>query len=222
MELIKRFRRPHFITALVLVLLVMGYQNCSNTANMNFSSTGQQKGDGIETILADENLLPDDQPDGQPTPPPSQDDEDQDDSNMPPSTDDPPEQEDEYYVAECNRLDRNIRSAVALADGSDLRDVTGNFAYKAKSVGQIVNVKGNIKVIASAANAKIAAVDSSIGNIMLCGFDVAKIQNYSRGNLIVVNGDVGDIDGFTGQLRVIGGRVTGSVKNASGTIKESP
>ena len=189
---------------------------------MNFSSTGQQKGEGIEMILADENLLPEDQPDGQPTPPPSQDDEEQDDSNMPPSTDDPPEQENEYDVAECNRLDRNIRSAVAIADGSDLRDVTGNFAYKAKNVGQIVNVKGNIKVIASAANAKIAAVDASIGNIFLCGFDVAKIQNYSHGNMIVVNGDVGDIDGFSGQLRVIGGRVTGSVKNASGTIKESP
>lgn len=126
--------------------------------------------------------------------------------------------EDDEFIAECNRKLTNMKEAIVMADDASFSDMNGNFFLKGNHLGSISRVYGNLHVLGTSADSSIASISASYGNMIICGMDVNLVKNFSSGNLVIVQGNVGDIDGFHGNLKLIGGRITGSIKNATGNL----
>ena len=130
------------------------------------------------------------------------------------------EDDDQDLMVACNNFAKNSGQAIKIADGNSLIDLHGNTFIKADHLATVKGIYGNFHVIGLSATSSIDVLDSSYGNMIICGMDIKTIKNYTSGNLIIVQGDVGSIDGFHGNLRLIGGTITGSVKNVTGNLRQ--
>lgn len=127
--------------------------------------------------------------------------------------------EEQEVIAACNNFLKNAKQAVTIADGNSLTDLRGNLFIKADHLAIVKGIHGNFHALGLSATSSIDVLDSSYGNMIICGMDVKTIRNFTSGHLYIVQGDVGDIDGFHGNLRLVGGKITGTVKNVSGQLK---
>jgi hypothetical protein len=123
---------------------------------------------------------------------------------------------DDSYRLLCDRL--VSRKLATLANGANVKDTRGNMLFKGDQLGTFSNVRGNLRVLGTAANSSIQEVTDSRGNHIFCGIDVKKISN-SVGNIVVVGADVGDISDTVGNIVIIDGKITGNVTNVQGNIR---
>lgn len=130
------------------------------------------------------------------------------------------EEEEPELIVACNNFLKNSKQAVTIADGANLISLYGNTFIKADHLGIVKGIYGNFHALGLSATSSIDVLDSSYGNMIICGMDIKEIKNYTSGNLYIVQGDVGSIDGFHGNLRLVGGKITGTVKNVTGNLKQ--
>lgn len=125
---------------------------------------------------------------------------------------------DEELIAKCESLITNRAQDVALSESPVLENSAGRIVLKTNELSLMKNIRGNVLIFADSADAYIDIIDSSGGNIVICGLSVNKIQNHTHGNLVIVGGNVNELDDFRGNLRLIGGLITGQVLNSKGKI----
>lgn len=126
---------------------------------------------------------------------------------------------DEDLRKSCRDLQANQSGLVALADGAKILDLYGNSYLKASgNILTIARVYGNFNILGTVAGANIGTIDASYGNIIICGMNVGAIINGTHGNLTVVGGNVGDVSHFGGNLRIVDGKITGTVESSNGNI----
>ena len=142
--------------------------------------------------------------------------------NVPDSMPDADKDDDMSISAKCGLLARILSGVSVLADNSDLTSLRGNNIFKAKNLHAVTDLRGNTLLIGVVANASIDSLNGVDGNIIICGMSIKKVENFTHGNLVVYKGNIGDVDGFKGNLRVIKGRITGNVSNSTGNIRTSP
>lgn len=130
------------------------------------------------------------------------------------------EEDEQELMLACNNFVKNSSEATKIADGNSLVDLHGNTFIKADHLATVKGIYGNFHAIGLSATSSIDVLDSSYGNLIICGMDIKTIKNYTSGNLYIVQGDVGSIDGFHGNLRLVGGTITGSVKNVTGNLRQ--
>lgn len=121
-------------------------------------------------------------------------------------------------VKECEERAIKAREGIPLADGASITDTHGNMFFKGNRVGLIKNVHGNFHILGTGPDSSIEVLDSVHGNMVICGMDIKEIRNQTHGNLYIVHGDVGNIIGFHGNLRLIGGKITGNISNSHGNL----
>lgn len=125
---------------------------------------------------------------------------------------------DEDLIEKCESLKDSRKNITELEADGRLLNLKGTSIVKAESVTEIKNANGNIIIFSDSADAQIDVIDSSEGNIILCGFNVNLVQNHTRGNLVIVGGNVNILRDFNGNLRLIGGHVTGSIFGSKGKM----
>ncbi len=129
--------------------------------------------------------------------------------------------EDEAMIANCNDYLKHSKEAMNVGNAVNLSDIYGNLFIKGDHIGSLSRIYGNFHALGTGANSSIESISASYGNMIICGMDVKSVKNYTSGNLVIVQGDVGDIDGFHGNLRLVGGHITGTVKNANGNLSSN-
>ena len=128
--------------------------------------------------------------------------------------------DDQELLTACNNFLKISKQAITIADGNSLTNLHGNLFIKADHLAIVSGIYGNFHAIGLSATSSIDVLDASYGNMVICGMDIKTIKNYTSGNLYIVQGDVGNIDGFHGNLRLVGGKITGTVKNVSGNLRQ--
>ena len=125
---------------------------------------------------------------------------------------------DNDYEAYCKDLGNKAADAIAAGDKSSFSNVSGNFFVKAAHLANLSDISGNIHLIGTAADTSIDSISDMHGNIIICGMDVKEIKASTSGNLIIVGGDVGHIDGYSGNIRIVGGKLLNGFSNSNGNI----
>lgn len=128
--------------------------------------------------------------------------------------------EEKELLTACNNFLKNSKQAITIADGNNLTNLRGNLFIKADHLAVVSGIYGNFHALGLSATSSIDVLDASYGNMIICGMDVKTIRNYTSGNLYIVQGDVGNINGFHGNLRLVGGKITGTIENVSGNLKQ--
>jgi hypothetical protein len=121
--------------------------------------------------------------------------------------------------ANCRSALEKIASATAVAANGSIGGASGRLFFSGTQIASVNKLNGQITISSLDPMAKIASLSDSTGDIYICNMDVAKIDKVSQGHIIVIGGDVGDVSDFSGELEVIGGKVTGKVSNSTGVIK---
>ncbi len=194
---------------LILAILVLGFQNCSNAKFLQDITGLSGKGRGPAALVGlsstGTSLPPGTQP-GDPAavvPGPGV-------AGQNPSV----------AMAQCSGLASQEPGLPLIVNGASYQGQRGTFDVKADMLNLFEGNVGTFRILGLSAASQIAGVTSSTGNLTICGMDVGSISNFT-GNILVVAGDVGNVSNLTGNLTVISGRVLGTVTNVTGNIIEN-
>ncbi len=119
------------------------------------------------------------------------------------------------YESVCANGQAAAASYVAVAAGANM-NAFGDVVGKITQIDEIIGA-ANLILYADPAGAVIDSISAFNGKVQLCGLvQVGAISNV-KGNF-VVEGTVGPVDGFEGNLIIIGGDFPLSVTNTKGII----
>lgn len=181
-----------FLIIVFVGVMLVAFQNCSG-ADMQFADKGGAIGEKLEggDEIPEESLN---------------------------EAGDPPPANPDTAQVECTKLYARIQQLKPFPSGGSLSQLRGNHAYKADRIEAIESTQGSIQVVGLGDLASVGSVSGAIGNLLFCNIDVDRIHNTSQGNIIVVGGNVIDVDSFKGNITVIGGQILGQVTNSQGNI----
>lgn len=216
--------------ALLIVLstlvLIMGFQNCSNTdygvttSALSKSLVVGQTEEGDEIVIDDseDNAENDSESEN------SQEEEENDEevvhsggSHEYDENDDPEDLSAEQLVALCDVMSH--RGSRSVADGAELKNLKGSELLSGHSIKSI-STKGKLIFLGHEIDNKRALIQSlqSSGKSIICNADVELVK--SNGIVVVVNGDIKDIQNSVGKIVLVNGHVVGSVDGAKARIIE--
>lgn len=220
---------------LVLLVLVIGFQNCSKVKFDDIKSKNTS-GDLSQDESYDD-IIDLEDPDEQA----SNDQESEEES------------EDDFSdtVAECANVQNKV--FVELPAGSSIRGTVGINRVKSNHIVDITNTVGALRLLGIGDDAVVDSINNSIGSMIICNMDISilgasvgslrvyggnigkvtgnhvgsiRVYNGSigevtnnKGRITVRNGNIGDITNQTGAIRVYNGAVTGNVTNMKGNLK---
>ncbi|OQW46985.1 MAG: hypothetical protein A4S09_16200 [Proteobacteria bacterium SG_bin7] len=119
------------------------------------------------------------------------------------------------YVEMC-KAHMLMNVGASALDGGDLKNLAGNTIIRAKNLHVVDRVRGNLIIIGAAEDSKIDAMSFTEGNTIVCGMDIAEVNDH-RGNLVVVDGNIGDLKNSDGNIVVIRGNI-GGMSNVRGNV----
>ncbi len=198
---------------LILAILVLAFQNCSNAKFLQDITGLSGKGRGPAALVglsSDGTALP---PGGQPTGQPG------DPAAVVPGPG-VAGQNPSVAMSQCSGLASQAAGLPLILNGTSYQGQRGIFDVKADMLNLFEGNVGTFRILGLSAASQIASVTASTGNLTICGMDVGSISNFT-GNILVVAGNVGNVSNLTGNLTVISGRVLGTVTNVTGNIIEN-
>ncbi|MBL7689812.1 MAG: hypothetical protein JNJ49_17385 [Bdellovibrionaceae bacterium] len=195
-----------FATAVVLVLLIVAFQNCSNARFIQSMTGISGKGLGPAAVVGLGS-------NGAPLPPATPG------VTVPGTPGGVADQTVAAALAECNALQTQAATLPLVAVNTSVIGQRGNFDLRSDGFDRFESNSGNFRILGLASQIAINAVSGNSGNLVICGMNVGQISN-SNGNVLIVRGNVGDILNFSGNIKLIDGRVLGSRTNVPGNITE--
>lgn len=192
-----------FATVLILVIILVAYQNCSNAKFVQNITGLSGKGMGPAAVVGLDSTG------GAP----------RTGITVPATPGGVADLTAAAAISECDALQAQSATLELVPPITSVLDRRGNVDFQSVNIDSFFGNRVNFGILGLAATSNIVAVDNNSGNLIVCGMDVLQIQN-SNGNIVVVGGDVGDISNFNGNIKIVNGRVLGSQTGVTGSVIE--